>query len=245
MPGLSQVWAQRAVRSLLRGRGPRVQASPDLEWQQLTLMLAPAGITVVIQPDPERQAVMPFIAAIEWLAARAAVAVIVLTEALPPATAPWTRLLYGARTVAPGLPAPAAPASLPKASGHEAPIILAAPAVEGCPHPLSAVELQLGRAIQADPELGHLFGFNLSVVDAALLRAKVDLLWRTGRVVVEVDGAEHRTAVKYRADRDRDHRLMCAGYRVLRLTNEEVTEDCGRAVAKIREVVRLAQGERT
>ena len=70
------------------------------------------------------------------------------------------------------------------------------------------------------------------------------MLWRAGRVAVEIDGADHRAAAKYRADRDRDHRLMCAGYRVLRLTNEEVMEDCGLALAKIREVVRLVGPQR-
>lgn len=242
VPDLSQAWAQRAVKSLLCGHGPRVHASPDLEWQQLTLMLAPAGITLAVSLDPERPPI-PFIAAVEWLAARAAVAVIVLADALPPSLAPWARLLYGARMVAPGMPAPD-PSLLPVLPGDRAPVILAAPAVEGRPHPLSAAELRLHRFIQADPELGGLFGYNLLVDDTPLLHAKVDLLWRAGSVVVEVDGAEHRAATKYRADRDRDHRLMCAGYRVLRLTNEEVLEDWGRAVEKIREVVRLAERER-
>ena len=239
VPDLSQAWARRVVRSLLRCRGARVPASPDLEWQQLALMLAPAGSTVAISLHPDKQATA-FIAAVEWLAARASVAIVVLADAVPPAIAPWTRLLYGARIIAPPTPEPATP----EPPVRQTPAILAAPAVEGRPHPLSAAEMRLHRAIQADAELQSLFGFNLFVDDASLLHAKVDLLWRTGRVAVEVDGADHRAAAKYRADRDRDHRLMCAGYRVLRLTNEEVVEDCGRAVEKIREVMRLAQRER-
>ena len=249
LPGLSQTWARSSVSALLRGREPRVAVTPDLEWRQLSLMLSPTGVTVAVQLDRE-QASDAFAATVEWLAGHAGVAIVVLADVPPPAVPPWTRLLYGARILAPG-PAETAPrppesslAPVSEPPSLKMPTILAAPAVEGRPHPLSVVELRLFRCIQADAELKPLFGFNLDVAEASLLRATVDVLWRAGRVAVEIDGAEHRAAAKYRADRDRDHRLMCAGYRVLRLTNEEVMEDCGLAVEKIREVVRLAGPQR-
>ena len=246
--GLSQTWARSSVAALLRGHEPRVAVAPDVEWQQLALMLSPLGITVAVQLDSE-SASDAFVATVEWLAAHAGVAIVVLADVPPPDVPPWTRLLYGARILAhrPSEAATPTPESFPPVYEPPAlmmPAILAAPAVEGRPHPLSVVELRLFRRIQADAELKPLFGFNLNVADASLLRATVDLLWRAGRVAVEVDGAEHRNAAKYRADRDRDHRLMCAGYRVLRLTNEEVMEDCGLAVEKIREVVRLVGPQR-
>ena len=253
LPALSQAWARDAVAALLQGRDPRVSAAADIEWRQLVLMLSPKGVTVVVPLDRKR-ASDAFVAAVEWLAAQADAAVVVLAGGPPFAGPPWTRLLYGARDLTPACPdallepshdqagePPFGPFSEP--TPLKTPAILGAPAVEGRPHPLSTVELRLFRSIQADVELKPLFGFNLLVDEASLLRATVDLLWRTGRVAVEIDGAEHRAAAKYRADRDRDHRLMCAGYRVLRLTNEEVAEDCGRAVEKIREVVRLARPE--
>ena len=40
-------------------------------------------------------------------------------------------------------------------------------------------------------------------------------------------------------DRHRDYELVLSGYTVLRLANDEVLQDFGRAVEKIRDVVRL------
>ena len=54
LPGLSQTWARSSVAALLRGREPRSNVAPDLEWQQLALMLSPAGVTVAVQLDRER-----------------------------------------------------------------------------------------------------------------------------------------------------------------------------------------------
>jgi very-short-patch-repair endonuclease len=68
---------------------------------------------------------------------------------------------------------------------------------------------------------------------------RVDLLWRDGKVVVELDGAEHERAPNYSADRHRDYELLVAGYLVLRLTNAEVELDLGRSLEKVRRVVNL------
>lgn len=52
---------------------------------------------------------------------------------------------------------------------------------------------------------------------------EVDFLWREERLVVEVDGiAFHSTGAAIRRDRRRDARLLAAGYRVLRVTWEQV-----------------------
>lgn len=66
---------------------------------------------------------------------------------------------------------------------------------------------------------------------------RVDLQWRHERVVVEIDGADHRAAPKYAADRLRDNLLQIAGHLVLRYTNERVLDDVGAVVAELREVV--------
>jgi very-short-patch-repair endonuclease len=48
---------------------------------------------------------------------------------------------------------------------------------------------------------------------------KVDFLWRTQRLVVEIDGfATHGTRAAFEADRARDQALIGSGYRVLRFT---------------------------
>ena len=52
----------------------------------------------------------------------------------------------------------------------------------------------------------------------------VDFLWREERVIVETDGAEvHGTATAQRDDARRDHVLTSLGYRVLRVSYDELT----------------------
>ena len=55
-------------------------------------------------------------------------------------------------------------------------------------------------------------------------RFMVDFLWREQRVIVETDGAEvHGTATAQRDDARRDHVLTSLGYRVLRVSYDELT----------------------
>ena len=54
--------------------------------------------------------------------------------------------------------------------------------------------------------------------------AKVDFLWRAQRVIVESDGWEaHRGRIAFEDDRDRDQRLVAAGWVVLRVTWRQLT----------------------
>jgi len=69
-----------------------------------------------------------------------------------------------------------------------------------------------------------------------VLGHEVDFLWRSERVVAEVDGyAFHASAKSFAQDRRRDAELTAAGYRVLRFTWADLTD--GRYVT----VVRLAR----
>jgi very-short-patch-repair endonuclease len=53
---------------------------------------------------------------------------------------------------------------------------------------------------------------------------EVDFLWSAQRLVVETDGrAFHGTPQAFERDRDRDRRLLLAGYRVVRFTWRQVT----------------------
>ena len=55
---------------------------------------------------------------------------------------------------------------------------------------------------------------------------EVDLLWQAERLVVEVDGfAFHGHRVAFEADRRRDATLVAAGYRVIRVTWRQLTEE--------------------
>jgi very-short-patch-repair endonuclease len=112
--------------------------------------------------------------------------------------------------------------------------------VIGHPHPFSPGEQALAAAIRADAELGPLFGFNLPVETIRGSRFLVDLLWPTGRVVVEVDSRRfHAGPEPFAADRRRDYELLVSGYRTLRLTHDEALVETAGALEKIREVARL------
>jgi very-short-patch-repair endonuclease len=175
--------------------------------------------------DPSRaERAWPLIAALEWCCRHGAAAAALLTEA-PPAEPPWDRVLYDVVALAAIPPQPVlerlVPPHLPRPGG-------------------SAVERRLRAALRDTAELEGLFE------DEQTLRLgplgptpRVDLLWRAGRVVVEIDGAEHERDPNYGADRHRDYELLVAGYLVLRLTNAEVELDLARALDKIRRVVNL------
>jgi very-short-patch-repair endonuclease len=58
--------------------------------------------------------------------------------------------------------------------------------------------------------------------------------------VVELDGyGDHNTRAAFARDRHRDYELALSGYAVLRIANDEAALDIGRAVEKIRDMVRL------
>jgi very-short-patch-repair endonuclease len=97
-------------------------------------------------------------------------------------------------------------------------------------------------ALQRDVELGPLFSCNETVsIRGFDSPPRVDLLWRAGRVVVELDGPDHQENPKFANDRHRDYELLLAGYLVLRITNDQVETDLQRAIEKIRAVVRFRQ----
>lgn len=64
---------------------------------------------------------------------------------------------------------------------------------------------------------------------------RVDLLYPTHRLVLEVDGGPWHASVSDRAsDRDRDNRLSALGYRVLRFTEDDVRTHRARTVHRVR-----------
>ena len=107
----------------------------------------------------------------------------------------------------------------------------------------SVIEKRMRRALAADHELAGLFEDEVVLKLGPLgPTPRVDLLWRVGKVVVELDGTEHERDLAYGADRHRDFELLVAGYLVLRLTNAEVALDLGRSLDKVRRVVNLRRG---
>jgi len=56
--------------------------------------------------------------------------------------------------------------------------------------------------------------------------AEVDLFWRAARLIVETDGHEtHGTRMAFERDRARDARFTALGYRVVRFTHRQITNE--------------------
>lgn len=67
----------------------------------------------------------------------------------------------------------------------------------------------------------------------------VDFLWEKSRLIVEVDGyAFHSGRTAFETDRARDAELIALGYRVVRFTYRQVTEQPALVVSRIRALLR-------
>jgi very-short-patch-repair endonuclease len=99
------------------------------------------------------------------------------------------------------------------------------PALRGRPHPASRAEQRLESALsQYAWAHGRVWNQpHRSGPLSALIY--VDLAWFAERVVVEVDGPEHRGMAHYESDRWRDNDLELEGFALLRFTNDAVLGD--------------------
>lgn len=117
------------------------------------------------------------------------------------------------------------------------------PPPRGKPHPYSPGEQLLYERLGRDRTLGPLFVFNQSVATALGNAFLVDLVWKAGKIVVEIDGYEHHgNRYAFSRDRRRDYELTLSGYLVLRLPHDEVVADVESALAKMREFVDYRSG---
>jgi hypothetical protein len=229
-PNLLPEWRLAATRLASEGRRPRFpRLAREIEFTQLLSALS--GLVLIAEVDPVRsERAAPVIAALEWCRRHGA-AVMVLFGEEPPSAAPWDLLLYGAVIVEPTPVEPAAHRMiLPRSSDM---------ALGG-----SAIERRMREALRAAPDLADLFEDEVTLQLGPLAPTpRVDLLWRDGKVVVELDGPEHERDPNYGADRHRDYELLVAGYLVLRLTNAEIELDLSRSLEKVRRVVNLRRAK--
>lgn len=241
---LSPSWAEAAATSALADRPPRVAgALPAVELAQLVLAISRHGLVLVVDGDEACQQSRPdaVVHALEWIAQHANCAVVALFAELPPHQPPFDRILFGARTLAAEEIEPEA--DTPQADVANETGIWLAPWL-GSPHPLSDAEQRLAKALRADAELAPLFGCNQFVDTVRGSRPKVDFVWTHGRLAVELDGyGSHGNRAAFMYDRHRDYELTLSGYTVLRLANDEIAQDIGKAIEKIRDIVHLC-GER-
>jgi very-short-patch-repair endonuclease len=228
VPSTENSWLLAASRLAISGKRPRFRrTSLTLELQQLFKVL-PSNLLLVAQLDTAAPlGAAAAIATFEWCAQHGARVVILCAGPLP-VTPPFDRILYGTIEIA--------KPRLPVTERWIGP--------RGAPHPASQIEKHVYDAISNDPELAPLFSFNKNVETNALGSTPcVDLLWQEGRVVVELDGAEHFGDPKYGHDRHRDYELLVAGYLVLRITNRQVATDLAYVIEKIRNVVRYRRSQ--
>jgi very-short-patch-repair endonuclease len=239
-PRLSLNWARAAVALAQDRRSPRpARVHWSIEIIQLCLAIHPSGLVVVLDartlPNPEEAHAL--VHALELIADKAVLAVIVLCASLPELVSPYDRILGDAVTIPPSRPTP-------RVADDEVPTACLVP-VRGRPHPLSEVEKRIAQAIAATPDLAHLFRCNQIVETVRGSRTRVDLLWREGGLVVELDGyADHSRHDIFIGDRQSDYELTLSGYTVLRLANDEIRRDVEAAIDKIRDVVAYLSAKR-
>jgi very-short-patch-repair endonuclease len=238
--GLSATWTDTAARLVLENRLPRVSgALPATELTQLALAISGSGLILLADVDSAVRAgsnSTAIVYGLEWIAQQSHAAVVTLFAELPPNEPPFDRILFGARRVNTQVRPRAVELAVSKAE-EAGPWI--AP-WRGLPHPLSDVEQRLYSVLTADNELATLFHFNLPIDTVRGSRPRVDLVWPQGRLVVELDGyGSHGNRSAFIYDRQRDYELMLSGYVVLRLANDEIAQDFGKAIEKIRDLVRL------
>ena len=242
VPGASATWAERAARLALDHRAPRVGGIlPAVELTQLSLAICRAGLVLVVETDAtatDGASAAALVHALEWVAQHSIAGIVAVFPRLPALESPFGRILYGARRVLFDSDADADEAPHKAFETVESNTWLVP--WRGLPHPLSEIEQRLAALLGADGELAPLFRFNWLVDTVRGSRPRVDLVWTAGRLVVELDGyPDHSTRRAFIGDRHRDYELMLSGYTVLRLANDEVAQDYGRAIEKIRDLVRL------
>lgn len=78
-------------------------------------------------------------------------------------------------------------------------------------------------------------GFPRPTVNAHVEGFRVDAVWRTQQIAVELDGWQHHhTRHAFERDRERDAALTAAGWRVVRFTHRQVTQRPGHVVQTLR-----------
>lgn len=228
-------WVRAAVRSCRRGGLPLAAGySRAAHAGQLALVIDPRRLLLVLcvaDDGPQPGRLFALARAAEWFAKQTAAAVLVLVP---------TSLTLGDEMECIDFDTLEISVSVQRHEpkpGEEKAEFTVWP-FHGRPHPASPGEQLLAEALQAQADLAELFEFNQDVRTKHDRRYVADLLWRSGRVVVEVDGYRwHGDRTSFCHDRHRDYELTISGYLVLRLPHQEVIADMPAVLRKIRDVV--------
>jgi very-short-patch-repair endonuclease len=243
--------AEAAVR---RDHRPSSRFAPEVRAAGLARVLADSfgrlAVVLLVEvaagfdPDGERK----LVTAAEWLAQHGGFGVwltgapltsVDRVEAVPVDIPAELVELDREHRPPPGSTGPGPSVAGPGWSGPEGVPALSYPPVAGRPHPASRAEAALEAALAPCPWAAAR-AWNQTYQSHPLARpVRVDLLWADQRCVVEVDGPEHRDALRFAADRRRDVQLQLDGYGVLRFTNAQVLDDVGSVVAQIARFLRV------
>jgi len=72
---------------------------------------------------------------------------------------------------------------------------------------------------------------------------RVDFVWRRHKVMVEIDGSQHRAPLDRRADRARDAAFEREGGTVLRVSSWELVHEPESVIARLRQLLRRSSGD--
>ena len=246
--GVSVPWLKAARQLCRRGALPRPRGFPaSVQAAQLARAVDPSPLLIALLLDDETPAVDALHGlsrASEWLAREAhARVVLIVPETLEGSTALDGVSFEAVRVVArqeeseTGLAETGYKTKAGDSAGASTPRLSVSPLI-GRPNPASRGELMLARRLEADHELADLFRYNVHVDTRRGTSPLVDLVWESGKLVVEVDGFYyHSDASAFSRDRRRDYELMISGYLVLRMPEDEVADDVEMAVEKVRDLV--------
>lgn len=240
-PELDREWARQAVRCCRRGVRPVLASFPNqVQVRQLVLAIAPNDLIMVLTLDIDGahpSQLLCFARAAAWIAQETSARVAAIVPAAYCGVSELDAITYEAVHVE------EKPTEQPKPQSDDEPLRLILPPIIGQPHPASPGEQLLAQWLARDAELSPLFEFNQRVETSSGDSFLVDLLWRAGKMTVEVDGyGWHSSPHVFSSDRYRDYRLMCDGFRTLRLPHDEVMADPELQCEKIRDIVRMIRG---
>ena len=237
-PAISSTWLKAAINLCQRQRLPlvaRVQRS--VQVRQLAKAIAPRELTLALATDetePAPSYLLGLAKAATWLADHSQARLVLVVPSALASHPELASVSYGAILL------PASERRDPLEFDSSVQVVMGR---KGSPHPFSLVEKKLAERLAADAQLKNLLEFNQTVQSVTGQSFLADLLWREGKLVVEMDGPEHRRPGNYYRDRLRDYELLISGYLVLRIPNELVMSDCERVVEMIHKVVQLRQSK--
>lgn len=235
---IARRWTKAAGLACTAGKPPLLpEFTRGQQLSQLALALDPGNLLILLavhdlHPLPYR--LLGLARAATWIATATAARVAVLAPIELATHTGLESIAYAATTL---VDQPTQPVALSDESAKSTiwPI-------QGRPHPFSPGEQLLAARLRQEPDLATLFECNEYIETVCQSRYWVDLLWRAGQLVIEIDGYRtHSSRTAFGHDRQRDYELLLSGYRVLRLPHDEVMAAIDQVVEKIRNVVRLCR----